>query len=607
METIGEDEIPMYTLDNGVKIYSSGSNGQVSTSSNFSTGSDVEVCGGDAGKYAFTSQHMILKFPKNVSGFKIFGTGSTQRSISKVYSHPTAGTNVQIKNVGTEHTGTFTGDKEQTAGKWCQYVEAVFDANNIIAKDEYVYVNLNGSMYAYRVIFTEAECTTPTVTLADKSAYAGSEVTLTAEASALGASYTWYRCTSSTGANPQVIDGETTASYTFTKAAGDEFFKVVVACNCSDETAEDVATVAERVDVTLQDVTGSITWDFANAVSTNVNITATPVVLANYPAVTNDATFESDKLEASGEKFTAGSNANLRANYIRFHTTVPGKLSISYSNTGGSNPARYIYVNGVKYDEEGSASTTKKGIDTKVFVPAGDVELVMKDGEDASKNVQIYQMIFNATPDYERNVSSNYGTLCVEHNVLVGGAPGATFYQIASRNEDYDYKIDFEEVLPNEELKAGEPYLFKSNTGKIELFYGEETAATPKPVRGMIGNYEATTLEITTANMNTIYYFAQNKLWLCDNLVGSNLILNDHRAYIDLTQVPTYADYEATKQQQQNSAPRRRVSLEMNGEKIATGCENLNVSDKPVKMIINGQLFILRGEKMYDAKGQLVK
>ena len=35
--------------------------------------------------------------------------------------------------------------------------------------------------------------------------------------------------------------------------------------------------------------------------------------------------------------------------------------------------------------------------------------------------------------------------------------------------------------------------------------------------------------------------------------------------------------------------------------------ENLNVSDKPVKMIINGQLFILRGEKMYDAKGQLVK
>ena len=362
-----------------------------------------------------------------------------------------------------------------------------------------------------------------------------------------------------------------------------------------------IVNFAKAASVALQDVTGSITWDFANAVTANVSITGTPQVLANYAGVTNDNTFESDKLEASGEKFTAGSNANLRANYIRFHTTVP-----SYSNTGGSNPARYIYVNGVKYDEEGSASTTKKGIDTKVFVPAGDVELVMKDGEDASKNVQIYKMIFNATPDYKRNVSSNYGTLCVEHNVPAGQYLGATFYQIASRNEDYDYKIDFEEVLPNEELKAGEPYLFKSNTGRIDLFYGEETAANPIPVRGMIGNYASSQLEITEENKNTIYYFAQNKLWLCDNLVGSYLILNEHRAYIDLTQVPTYAEYEASKQQQ-NSAPRRRVSLEMNGEKIATGCENLNVSDKPVKMIINGQLFILRGEKMYDAKGQLVK
>jgi hypothetical protein len=40
---------------------------------------------------------------------------------------------------------------------------------------------------------------------------------------------------------------------------------------------------------------------------------------------------------------------------------------------------------------------------------------------------------------------------------------------------------------------------------------------------------------------------------------------------------------------------------------VATGIDALNASDAPVKVLINGQLFIIRGEKMYDAKGQLVK
>ncbi len=363
-----------------------------------------------------------------------------------------------------------------------------------------------------------------------------------------------------------------------------------------------IVNFAKAASVALQDVTGSITWDFNGAVTADVNINNTLTVIANYAGVSLDG---ADKLEVKGTKFMK-SPACVRANKMHFYTTVPGKLTVEYSNTGGSNPVRYLYVNGVKYDETGTESTAKKGEDTKVFVPAGDVELVMMDGSDDSKELNIYRIIFNATSDYPRNVSSNYGTLCVEHNVPAGQYFGATFYQIASRNAEYDYKIDFEEVLPNEELKAGEPYLFKSNTGRIDLFYGAETAANPIPVRGMIGNYAATSLPITEENKNTIYYFAQNKLWLCDNLVGSNLILNEHRAYINLTQVPTYAEYEASKQQQ-NSAPRRRVSLEMNGEQVATGCENLNASDKPVKMIINGQLFILRGEKMYDAKGQLVK
>ena len=51
----------------------------------------------------------------------------------------------------------------------------------------------------------------------------------------------------------------------------------------------------------------------------------------------------------------------------------------------------------------------------------------------------------------------------------------------------------------------------------------------------------------------------------------------------------------------------RRIALGTNGQNTATGMENVDASAQPVKTIINGQLYILRGEKMYDAQGKLVK
>ena len=54
-------------------------------------------------------------------------------------------------------------------------------------------------------------------------------------------------------------------------------------------------------------------------------------------------------------------------------------------------------------------------------------------------------------------------------------------------------------------------------------------------------------------------------------------------------------------------APGRRVRAVPMQQNTATGIDELNGSEAPVKVLINGQLFILRGEKMYDAKGLLVK
>ena len=51
----------------------------------------------------------------------------------------------------------------------------------------------------------------------------------------------------------------------------------------------------------------------------------------------------------------------------------------------------------------------------------------------------------------------------------------------------------------------------------------------------------------------------------------------------------------------------RRITFEVEGTNTATGVDNLNASDAPVKVMIDGQLFILRGEKLYNANGQIVK
>lgn len=354
---------------------------------------------------------------------------------------------------------------------------------------------------------------------------------------------------------------------------------------------------AKGVEILLQDVTGSITWNFANAVTGTVNITETPQVLANYGGVTNDNTFESDKLEASGEKFTAGSNANLRANYIRFHTTVPGKLSISYSNTGGSNPARYIYVNGVKYDEDGSASTTKKGLDTKVFVPAGDVELVMKDGEGASKNVQIYQMIFNATPDYTRPVTEGrYGTICLPNG---GVMTGASIYTLAYYGET-SQKIFFDEVVDGT-MEAGKPYLFLPNEGidRIGVFYTDAANEPNKTVNGFVGYIGASedpedALQVPAGDGN---YIVQNNQYR-EILTGATAYILSHRAYIHFAGINTSEPAKAP--------GARRIGIS-GAPQVVTGVDGLNVGDQPVKLIIDGQMYILRGDKMYDATGRLVK
>ena len=107
--------------------------------------------------------------------------------------------------------------------------------------------------------------------------------------------------------------------------------------------------------------------------------------------------------------------------------------------------------------------------------------------------------------------------------------------------------------------------------------------------------YGTFTAQVLT-DLDDVYYFAQHALWSCTDLTSLSIPAN--RAYVKLSEIPNA------------SAPapgRIRMTLNVNGHNTPTGINNAETSDKPAKMIIDGNMYIIRGEKMFDATGRLVK
>ena len=180
------------------------------------------------------------------------------------------------------------------------------------------------------------------------------------------------------------------------------------------------------------------------------------------------------------------------------------------------------------------------------------------------------------------------GTVCLPYNIPSGQVYGATFYTLAGK---MDNKVVFDEVTG--ELAAGVPYLFQASAEEISCFPGTTIVSDPINTGAMKGTF----VDLTLTELSNIYYFAGRALWSCVDLTSLSVPAN--RAYVNMAEVTTIT----------GAAPVgvRRITLGVNGQNTATGVDQVQGNEVPTKMIINGQLFILRGEKMYDAQGKLVK
>ena len=361
--------------------------------------------------------------------------------------------------------------------------------------------------------------------------------------------------------------------------------------------------------IAQQDVTKSTVWDWHNTGATaNIQLTNSTdpkknenFVLANV-AVNNNDEFESDKLAVEGEHMVRDydkTDPYFQGQLIQFHTTVAGVVRVKFAHTGNATeekPARELYINGVATGDTRANATPAWS--NYIEVPAGDVSItayyVNLLPVATQQYIRVFEIEFFAY-DTERADSwiapGELGTICYPNGHII---TGAEVYEMAGVDENN--KFVFDQV---EKTEPGKPYLFVATSYEPIKLYKTTAAAEVSPIanNGMIGTFVSIDLDYTDERAAKWYYFSGKKFYAVSKRT-SNLNVPANRAYVDMnTPVPAGAPRHGV----------RRITFDVQGTNIATGVENAAATDKPAKMLINGQLFILRGEKMYDAKGQLVK
>lgn len=428
-------------------------------------------------------------------------------------------------------------------------------------------------------------------------------VSVTAEGTNL--SYQWQAC-DERGVVTDVTVLGTVASMNVTIAAEAKYYLATITGACGIETQ--VVVVREWHEVAQADVNGYQKWDWnvtSNAAAwagvANIQLTdadkTTDFIMANTAStMPNNDAFRSDMLITNGEyPARPTQDGGVFQGYaVKFHTTVPGKVTVVYRGTGGSAKVN-LKINDWTPGETSDWKTKN------VVVPAGDV--VITDVNNAVLRIRSIEFDPNLDPNeaeasslggYTRSVTEGrYGTICLPNGGIM---VGAELYEVAYYDGTYE-KIFLDEVL-NGEMVAGRPYIFltKEGVNQIAVFYTDAAGASAGDYRGLFGSYT----KINLAANGHIYILKDNRYYFVDT---DNVYCGENRAYFKMGVAGGISgSYVAP-------APgRRRTSIGAGAPAVATGVEDVQGDNvQCTKVLINGELFIIRGEKMYDAKGQLVK
>ncbi|MBR2167127.1 MAG: InlB B-repeat-containing protein, partial [Paludibacteraceae bacterium] len=195
--------------------------------------------------------------------------------------------------------------------------------------------------------------------------------------------------------------------------------------------------------------------------------------------------------------------------------------------------------------------------------------------------------------------AGNYYTIC--YPKAMTDVQGATLWSFVGKDANFAY-IEQETATT---IEAGKPYIMYATASTVTAVLGDETNAP-----GANGAIHGTFSDLTQDQLNNYATVAGHDLYLVIGnqlrkatgyandgitpLTGNSLPAN--RAFVVLGDIPAASAH----------MPAHVRAMPLHKD-TATGMDELNASETPVKVMINGQMYILRGEKMYDATGRLVK
>ena len=193
-----------------------------------------------------------------------------------------------------------------------------------------------------------------------------------------------------------------------------------------------------------------------------------------------------------------------------------------------------------------------------------------------------YTATFNLD-GYSRNVTSGYyGTICLPK--AAESYTGAVMFQLVDKTADDG--IIIEEV---DAMEAGKPYIFLADENQVNVTFTGDTEDA-QTVNGLVG-YMGDDFSLTPDGSNR-YILAYNKIWMVDEAIT----MTSNRAYIDMSQIASLP----------HKVGKRRYVI--NSKNAPTGIENSQeLKANSQKLIMNGQLFIIRNQSVYNAQGQLIQ
>lgn len=207
--------------------------------------------------------------------------------------------------------------------------------------------------------------------------------------------------------------------------------------------------------------------------------------------------------------------------------------------------------------------------------------------------IEIVGKKYDEQPIRENVAIGKIVTMCNAKQIVAMG--GAVPYEVEANN---GFGIDLVEAeFP---LVAGKPYILHVSSPDVYVDYGEEVATEVVEANGLVGNLSTADDNLllpSIAEAPNCYIILNNHISKASGDNG-NYVAPD-RAYLNLDLVGAEPVAPAP--------GRRRITLTPTGTEVATGMENVESSVHVEKVIINGQMYILRAEKMYNAAGLLVK